>query len=161
MSQAKRQFLTIRAILLPISTYLFSADVSSESLIVDIRRLKTIPFNIQIVRGCLRRNCLSDHSSRFATHFDICLFRGCLERELHFQHKTASSQPFQHQVFPRMSQAKCRFLNIRAFSWPTPTSQFSEDVSSESLLLNIRRLLTIPFNIRFVRGRLERNGVSL
>ena len=56
MSQAKRPFSNIRAISRPISTSHFLEDVSSETPIFNIKRLKTIPPNIPVFRGCLKRN---------------------------------------------------------------------------------------------------------
>ena len=58
-----------------------------------------------------------------------------------------SKQALRIAIFWRMSQAKRPFPSIRAISRPISTSPFSEDVSGETPIFDIKRLKTTPPNI--------------
>ena len=66
----------------------------------------------------------------------------------------ASKQALRTAVFLKMSRAKTEFLNIRAI----PRIHFFDDVSSETIIFNIKRLRTTLSTSSFFRGRLERNA---
>ena len=70
------------------STSPFFEDVSSESLVFDIQRLKTTLSTFHFLEDVSSETALSEYSSYFATHFNMPFFGGCLERELHFSQKT-------------------------------------------------------------------------
>ena len=64
-------------------------DVSGESLIFSIKRLKTKLSTFHFSEDVSGETAIFEYSGYFATHFNIPFFGGCLRRNAHFQHKTS------------------------------------------------------------------------
>ena len=101
------------------------------------------------------RSCLAKNATQ---QMSISIFRGCLEREPRFRQKTPCNQLLQHLVFSRMSLAKRPFLILSSVSGAISISPFFNDVSSERLVCNRKRLADNSFNTSVFRGCPKRNG---
>ena len=62
----------------------FFEDVSGESFIFNIERLKTKLSTSQLLEDVSSETAISEYSGDFATDLNITIFGGCLKRNAHF-----------------------------------------------------------------------------